>query len=117
MGQQQHDRSQSITWTMDRPWRTGRKVQRNIYAMVRDEPDDQADVLIGQMDTGVLAVHVIESHNHSLMIKQRDARLSRWWEWWYAEGYRGFPPPEDLLKAELSVSTTPKTEKEESDSR
>lgn len=45
-----------------RPWRTGRKVARNVYAQVGDDPADD-DVLIGQMDTGQLARECVYRHN------------------------------------------------------
>lgn len=64
--QWQHDRSQNIAWTSERPWRTGRKVGRNIYSMCGDEPDDRHDVMIGQMDTTKLAMQVVAEHNAAL---------------------------------------------------
>jgi hypothetical protein len=45
-----------------RPWRTGRRVGRNIYAQVGDDPSDD-DVIIGQMDTAELAQGAVDSHN------------------------------------------------------
>ncbi len=49
----------------DRPWRTGRKVGRTIYAMVGRVPHDN-DVLIGVMDTPELAREAVEGHNFYL---------------------------------------------------
>lgn len=45
-----------------RPWRTGRKVGRTIYAMVGDTPSDD-DTLIGVMDTRSLAQAAVNAHN------------------------------------------------------
>lgn len=64
--QQQHDRSQLCDWTAGHFWRTGRRVGRNIYAMVHENPDQKIDVLIGQMDTSVLAALVVANHNAAL---------------------------------------------------
>lgn len=46
-------------------WRTGRKVGRTIYAQVGDLPSD-VDMLIGVMDTPVLADDAVRAHNLSL---------------------------------------------------
>jgi hypothetical protein len=46
------------------PWRTGRKVGRTIYAVVGKEPSDR-DVLIGMMDSALLAADVVMAHNHA----------------------------------------------------
>lgn len=46
-------------------WRVGRKVGRTIYAQLRDVPSDD-DVLIGTMDTPVLAKDAVTAHNHAL---------------------------------------------------
>jgi hypothetical protein len=48
-----------------RPWRQGRKVGRNLYAQVSDDPSDD-DIIIGQMDTAGLAAVVVLAHNHTL---------------------------------------------------
>lgn len=53
------------------PWRTGRKVGRNLYAQVDDEPGVR-DVDIGRMDTTELAVAVVEAHNASLTDEHRN---------------------------------------------
>lgn len=44
------------------PWRMGRKIGRTVYAQVADEPSDD-DVLIGVMDSRILAADVVASHN------------------------------------------------------
>ena len=49
-----------------RPWRTGRKVGRTLYAMVGDEPTDH-DLLIGMMDTRDLAAAAVDAHNRTLL--------------------------------------------------
>lgn len=74
MPQYQHDVSQSflLSWMLDKPWRTGRHVERNIYVMVGDKPDNQSDTLIGHMDTGPLAKYVVEGHNREL--EERNSR-------------------------------------------
>lgn len=48
-----------------RPWRTGRKVGRTIYARVGPLAGDR-DVLIGMMDTPELAREVVNAHNRIL---------------------------------------------------
>jgi hypothetical protein len=53
------------------PWRTGRKVGRTIYAQIGEQPSD-LDVLIGVMDTTVLAQQAVRDHNAA-----RDSRYSR----------------------------------------
>lgn len=45
-----------------RPWRVGRKVKRNIYVQVGAAPSDD-DVIIGQMDSGTLALAAVQIHN------------------------------------------------------
>lgn len=50
-----------------RPWRTGRKVGRTIYAMAGDTPSDD-DTLIGLMDTRSLAAAVVAAHNYMLLV-------------------------------------------------
>jgi hypothetical protein len=47
-------------------WRTGRKLGRTIYAQVHGEEASDDDVLIGMMDTEMLAREVIEAHNRVL---------------------------------------------------
>lgn len=44
------------------PWRVGRKVPRNIYAVRGAEPSDN-DVDIGRMDTAALAEAAVIAHN------------------------------------------------------
>ena len=46
-------------------WRTGRKVGRTIYAQIGEFPSDD-DVLIGVMDTPVLADDAVRAHNDAL---------------------------------------------------
>lgn len=43
-------------------WRTGRKVGRTIYVQVNAEPSE-ADILIGMMDTPLLATEAADAHN------------------------------------------------------
>lgn len=63
MSEQHHDRSQEgAAFFVDFRWRTGRKVARNVYAVVDSEPSD-ADVLIGSFDTGSLAQAAVRAHN------------------------------------------------------
>lgn len=45
-----------------RPWRTGRRVGRTVYAMAGDTPSDD-DALIGLMDTRSLAQAAVTAHN------------------------------------------------------
>jgi hypothetical protein len=45
------------------PWRTGRKVGRTVYAVTNEE----GDLLIGTMDTALLAEEVVKSHNQCLI--------------------------------------------------
>jgi hypothetical protein len=45
-----------------RPWRQGRKVPRNVYAQVSDDPSDD-DVIIGQFDSEWLAFAAVHGHN------------------------------------------------------
>lgn len=63
---EQHDaRSDAVSLSlMLAPWRVGRKVARNIYAVVGDDASDD-DVLIGQMDTGQLARECVHRHNEA----------------------------------------------------
>jgi hypothetical protein len=44
------------------PWRTGRRVGRTLYAQVGPEPSDE-DVLIGVLDTPLLAAEAAAAHN------------------------------------------------------
>jgi hypothetical protein len=44
-------------------WRVGRKVPRNVYAMVHGVSATDGDVLIGQFDTGALAREAVFCHN------------------------------------------------------
>ena len=43
-------------------WRVGRKVGKNIYAIVGDEPSDD-DIDIGRMDSPALAAIAVLNHN------------------------------------------------------
>lgn len=66
MSEQQHDHSQQgSAFFVEFRWRTGRKVARNVYAIVGGEPSDN-DVLIGSFDTGELARAAVEAHNRAL---------------------------------------------------
>jgi hypothetical protein len=47
------------------PWRVGRKVRRNLYAVVGDQPSD-GDYDIGRMDDAWLAARVVSDHNATL---------------------------------------------------
>jgi hypothetical protein len=49
----------------EKPWRTGRKVGRTIYAQLGPEPAD-GDPLIGVMDTPELAAAAVAAHNGGL---------------------------------------------------
>ncbi|MCA1847329.1 MAG: hypothetical protein LC792_29920 [Actinobacteria bacterium] len=49
-------------WLLNRQWRQGRKVKRNVYAQLTDRPADD-DVIIGQMDSEWLAEWVVLNHN------------------------------------------------------
>lgn len=49
-----------------RPWRVGPKSGRTIFALVGDEVDYDADVLIGVMDDPGLAAEVVRLHNETL---------------------------------------------------
>lgn len=51
------------------PWRVGRKVAKNIYAQLGEEPSDD-DVDIGRMDTAKLAEAAVEAHNLALAKRQ-----------------------------------------------
>lgn len=51
---------------MGRPWRQGRKVARNVYAQVSDDPSDD-DVIIGQFDSEWLARNAVDAHNWRLI--------------------------------------------------
>ena len=48
-------------------WRVGRKLGRTIYAQIRAGQADDADTLIGMMDTPELAHQVVHDHNRHLM--------------------------------------------------
>ena len=50
---------------LNRPWRQGRKVGRNIYAQLGEAADDR-DVIIGQMDSEWLAADIVVRHNQGL---------------------------------------------------
>lgn len=50
---------------VDHWWRQGRKVGRTIYAQIGTQPDE-ADVLIGVMDSVDLARAVVADHNSTL---------------------------------------------------
>lgn len=50
---------------LERPWRTGRKVGRTIYAVLGDAVSD-ADTLIGMLDTPELAAEAVAAHNREL---------------------------------------------------
>lgn len=43
-------------------WRPGRRVPRNVYAMLGREAGDY-DVLIGHFDSAVLAAEAVDAHN------------------------------------------------------
>lgn len=47
------------------PWRTGRKLVRTVFAIVGTEASDD-DVLLGLMDTDLLAAEVVAAHNQRL---------------------------------------------------
>jgi hypothetical protein len=53
------------------PWRTGRRVGRTLYAQIGPAPSD-LDVLIGVMDSTVLAQQAVRDHNAA-----RQQRLDR----------------------------------------
>lgn len=55
-----------------RPWRQGRRVPRNVYAQVSDDPADD-DVIIGQFDSALLARDAVDAHNWRL-VKQITGR-------------------------------------------
>jgi hypothetical protein len=57
---------------VQRPWRTGRKVGRTIYARLGREPSDD-DVLIGVMDTPELAAAAVAAHNQEIILR------GAWW--------------------------------------
>jgi len=46
-------------------WRIGRKIGKNIYAMVGDEPSDE-DIDIGRMDNESIAAIAVLNHNESI---------------------------------------------------
>lgn len=48
-----------------KPWRTGRKLGRTVYAVIGNEPSD-GDLFIGIMDTPKLAAMVVEQHNRAI---------------------------------------------------
>lgn len=47
------------------PWRTGRKIGKNIYAMVGDKPSDD-DIDIGRFDNELVAATAVLHHNNAL---------------------------------------------------
>lgn len=51
------------------PWRVGRKVGRNIYALTNDD-----GVIIGQVDSSQIAEHIVILHNQAL----DQLRLDQW---------------------------------------
>lgn len=51
--------------TASHKWRTGRKLKRTIYVMLRDEPSDK-DILLGMMDSGSVAAMIVKEHNTNL---------------------------------------------------
>jgi hypothetical protein len=55
----------AMTDTLTRPWRTGRKLGRTIYAVVGLEPSDE-DLLIGMVDEASIAAHICAVHNAAL---------------------------------------------------
>lgn len=60
-------RSESISVLLaSRPWRQGRKVGRNVYAQVSDDPSDD-DVIIGQFDSDTLAFACVYAHNEQVV--------------------------------------------------
>ena len=58
-------------------WRVGRKVPRNIYAVINPEDDADNDVLIGQMDTGQLALECVYRHNDERAKRERAKKRAR----------------------------------------
>lgn len=63
------DETPSDVTLSNRPWRTGRKVGRTIYAQLNDIPSD-TDPLIGVMDTRVLASEAVREHNKRFQIQE-----------------------------------------------
>ena len=57
-------------------WRVGRKVGRTLYSMVGDEPSDE-DVLIGLLDSRLIAESIVADHNDRLDVRAGDHDL-RW---------------------------------------
>jgi hypothetical protein len=49
-----------------RPWRQGRKVGRNVYAQVSEDPSDD-DVAIGSFDSEWLAFACVYAHNEQVV--------------------------------------------------
>lgn len=49
-----------------RPWRLGRKVGRNVYAQLSDDPSDD-DVAIGSFDSEWLAYACVFAHNQQVV--------------------------------------------------
>lgn len=52
------------------PWRVGRRVARNIYAVVGPGPSD-ADIPIGALDSPVLAEEAVNAHNERIGVRGR----------------------------------------------
>lgn len=50
---------------VDKPWRQGTHVGKNLYVQLGDEPSKD-DPDIGRIDSDVLAAHVVMVHNHWL---------------------------------------------------
>lgn len=46
-------------------WRTGRKIGKNIYAIVGDQPSDD-DIDIGRMNNESIAAIAVLNHNEAL---------------------------------------------------
>lgn len=61
LGHNARDQDES-TFLASRPWRQGRKVPRNVYAQVSDDPSDD-DVAIGSFDSEQLAFAAVNGHN------------------------------------------------------
>jgi len=69
-------------------WRTGRKIGKNIYAMVGDEPSDE-DIDIGRMDHEEIAAIAVLNHNNSLGHIDMEAVA------WMKDGELGLGPAEN----------------------
>jgi len=50
----------------DRPWRTGRKLNRTIYAVEEGSEDRSVDHLLGMLDSWLIVRHVVDLHNADL---------------------------------------------------